>query len=764
MRKILIILFISFPLLQFAQPPVGSWRDHYAYNRGHGIALSANRIFVAVNNGVFWYNPTDGSIGKISSVNGLNDVAISAIGYSPHKDLLVVGYENGNIDLVLKDRVVNIPYIYQKPMQGSKRINHFNFNSNGQVLVSTGFGIVVLDAEKFEIKDTYYIGDGGSSQFVYQTIFYNNKVYAATDNGLFSAFKDDPLLIHFSSWSLEVSIPGAGNEYNLLSVFGDKLIVNQKTGQVIPDVIRFFDGFTWTTLTSDFNKVNNLWSNQNVFIVTADQGIATYNILPGAVSLIDNYPNFYAFRPVHAVIDQKGNMAIADNEFGLVYKQGANWNHIMPNSPYSDLSYFVMPTNTDLFVAAGGRNDVWGNQYHPLSFHKLSQNQWRSEVNYNYFDAVRITPSPFHSDEYFVSSWGDGVVVYRDGVEIERYGPHNSSLETIIPGSFCRIGGVTFDSKGNMWVTNSSVNNPLSVRTPDGTWTGFPYSSIYGITRTSDITVSPSQHLWVVLPSGGGLFVLNPGSTPSLLSSHTARSFKPFDSEGAPLPSDIYSLAFDRDGYLWLGTNEGVLVSYNPQRVMESSAFSIQRVKIPDVVQGLAVYLLESEIVTSIAVDGGNRKWLGTQRSGVFLQSADGSKQILHFTKDNSPLPSNNIQHIGIHPKTGEVFFATEKGLVSYRGEATEPSEKFGKVYAFPNPVRPNYDGVITITGLVDKTTVKITDIGGNLVYETLSLGGQAIWDGKNLNGRKVSTGVYLFFCSDSKGEQSAVGKILFVK
>ena len=154
---------------------------------------------------------------------------------------------------------------------------------------------------------------------------------------------------------------------------------------------------------------------------------------------------------------------------------------------------------------------------------------------------------------------------------------------------------------------------------------------------------------------------------------------------------------------------------------------------------------------------------VGTLRSGAFLQSSDGSEQLLHFTKENSPLPSNNIQHIGIHPNTGEVFFATDKGMVSYRGDATEPKSKFGKVYAFPNPVRPNYNGLITITGLVDNTLVKITDVSGNLVYETKSLGGQANWDGKNINGRRVSTGVYLFFCDDEVGEQSAVGKILFV-
>jgi ligand-binding sensor domain-containing protein len=260
------------------------------------------------------------------------------------------------------------------------------------------------------------------------------------------------------------------------------------------------------------------------------------------------------------------------------------------------------------------------------------------------------------------------------------------------------------------------------------------------------------------------LFVIDLGDNPLAQESHTARSFKPYDASGVSLPNDIHSLAFDRDGYLWVGTTEGVLVSYNPSRVLETSEFYMQKVKIPDVVEGLAVYLLENETVSSIAIDGANRKWFGTQRSGTFLQSADGSTQIKHFTKSNSPLPSNNVQSIGIHPKTGEVFIATDKGLVSYRSDVTEPTSKFGKVYAFPNPIRPDYDGIITITGLVDKTIVKITDVSGNLVYETESLGGQATWDGKNRYGDRVATGVYLYFCADKQGEESAVGKILFIR
>lgn len=765
MKKLVISIFIFLITINssHSQSPVGAWRDHFAYKQGLKTAIAPNRFYVSVQNGVFWYNNEDGSLGKLSTANGLSDVGVTAIGYSPYENLLAVGYSNGNIDLVFNRQIVNIPYILQKPMQGSKQINNFYFDGNNQIFVATGFGIVVVNIEKKEIKDTYYIGLGGSEVKVNQVIEFNDRIYAATSNGLLSAASNDPLLIHYASWTLEQNLPEA-SEYNHLAVFKGSLIVNQSTGILDPDIIWYFDSFAWNQLSSSFTQIGSLFANDSKLVVSSRQGIGLYQAVPGAIDLVNEYPGLNQFQPNSVSLDSRGYMVVADSHYGMIYNGDNTWIQICPNAPEEDRAYFVLPTNNELLVAGGARTDIWSNRYFPVIIHALSNNnQWITHYDFNYFDAVRITPSPTNDKEFFVSSWGNGIVVFRDGQFVDNYNPTNSSLETIIPGAYCRVGGVAFDSEGNLWASNAGVTNPISVRTPEGTWKSFPYQNEISSPRQSDIVYSPSGQLWVVLPSGGGFFVLDPGDDPLSMESHTTRKFKPFDPDGAALPNDISAIVFDRDGYLWVGTNEGVIVSYNPHRVLEPSAFNFQRVKIPDVVQGLAVYLLESETVTSIAVDGGNRKWFGTLRSGAFLQSTDGSEQLLHFTKENSPLPSNNIQHIGIHPKTGEVFFATDKGMVSYRGEATDPVNQFGKVYAFPNPVRPSYTGLISITGLVDKTVVKITDVSGNLVHETTSLGGQATWDGKNLNGKRVSTGVYLFFCADEKGEQSAVGKILFV-
>jgi hypothetical protein len=763
-KYFLLIPFFFAVKIGFTQVPLGSWRDHFSFRPSIVATSASDKVFVASVYGIFSYQPADGTVSKITRVNGLSDIGISTIAYSPFKNLLLVGYENGNIDMVYEQTVVNIPYIKENPMSGSKRINHFYFDGEDKAYISTGFGIVVLNLLKNEILDTYFIGPNGSELWVNQIVVNDESIYAATASGLFYAQHSDPLLIHFASWSVDTSIPNHDQEIGSLVVFNEKLVISQNQGNTLPDVVFYNDEFGWNVLTNNYLQVRNLWADNNVLLICSRQGIALFQSFQSQPVVYNEYSGYDGFTPNYAITDLEGNLVIADNSYGLMYGTSQQWIPVSPNSPGNSRAYYVLPTEKDLLVVGGSRNSAWDNMWYPLTIHTLSEEKWKTINNNIFFDAMRIVESPFAINEYYIATWGSGVVVYKDGIQTEWYNPDNSSLETIIPGAYCRIGGLTFDKKGNLWVANSGVTNSISLRLADGTWKGFPYLNQIGSQRLSDIVLTTWGHLWVVIPSGGGFFILDPGENPESISSHKTRKISLIESDGTSLSNDIFSIAFDRDGYLWIGTSEGVVVSYNPQKVLESSGFSVQRVKVPDIVQGLAVFLLESETVTSIAVDGANRKWFGTSRSGVFLQSSDGTRQIKHFTKENSPLPSNNIQHLAIHPKTGEVFIVTDMGMISYRGDATEPEDTFGNVYAFPNPVHPGYDGVITITGLVDRTIVKITDVAGNLVYETRSLGGQAIWDGKNKQGNRVATGVYLYFCADSQGEQSAVGKILFIK
>ncbi|MHC1703210.1 MAG: two-component regulator propeller domain-containing protein [Tenuifilaceae bacterium] len=764
MRNIFSVFLIMLVEVAFPQIQTGKWRDHFSYNYGNSVCLGDNKVYCATPTGIFWYNSEFGEIGKINRISGLTDINISSIEYSSTQQVLAVGYENGNIDFVFKNRILNLPQIKEKLLQGSKRINGFTFY-NDIVYVSTDFGIVAINLSKEEIKDTYYIGNLGESIRVNRTTIFNEKIYAATEKGLLSANVNDPLLIHYLNWTSESGVFNLLSECVDIDVFGQSLVVIERNNSTQKDIIWSFDRPNWVKVAEPYNTITHVRANQTRFIVTSKEGISIYSSVLSAPEVFTSYNFTWLFQPEMAIPLSSNAIAIADNVSGLVYGQPGGFQEIRPNGPSNNRAFSIGVSSEKLVVTTGGYDAAFGNLWYPLSYHMFENEKWTTSEDWVNRDAIRVLFNPSDPQEFYISSWGSGIFRYSENSLLNHYNPTNSSLQSIyINDPYCRISGLAFDNKGNLWAANVMVPKPISVRKADGNWFSFPYASAINADRLSELSFSPSGLLWLVLPMGEGLFVLDPGNNIESATDDNYRKIKLTDRNGNLLPNDIHSLIFDREGYLWVGTNEGVVISYNPERALNISEFVAQRVKIPDVVAGLAAYLLQTETVTSIAVDGGNRKWFGTSKSGVFLQSSDGSVQILHFNMDNSPLPSNNITDIKLHPNSGEVFIATDKGVVSYRGDATEPGEKFGKVYAYPNPVKPDYNGVIVVTGLVENTTVKITDISGNLVYETKSNGGQATWDGKNLNGHRVATGVYLIFCSDSKGEQTAVSKLLFIR
>jgi ligand-binding sensor domain-containing protein len=316
------------------------------------------------------------------------------------------------------------------------------------------------------------------------------------------------------------------------------------------------------------------------------------------------------------------------------------------------------------------------------------------------------------------------------------------------------------DRKGNLWLFQSEVPGNIKMLKPDGTWIINPVT--LDVPTTGDIIVTEQGQKWAILPRGNGLFVLDDKGTPEYPDDDVYKNMLVQDAEGAII-SGVYSIAEDLEGNIWVGTDQGPVVYYNPEKIFEED-LKAYRIKIPrNDGSGLADHLLKTETITSIAVDGANRKWLGTFSSGAYLVSPDGTKRLKNYNEQNSPMISNSISSVAVDNVTGEIWFATSKGVISVRGDAITGKESFENVYAFPNPVREDFTGNVTITGLMKDTRIKISDISGNLVYETASDGGQASWDLTTYNGRRVATGVYLVFCSSSDGSESDVTKILVI-
>lgn len=376
---------------------------------------------------------------------------------------------------------------------------------------------------------------------------------------------------------------------------------------------------------------------------------------------------------------------------------------------------------------------------------------------------MRVLPDPENNNHYFVSTWGAGLLEYESQNLVYKYDDSNSPLHTIIPGRpYSRICGLAIDNSRNIWITQTGMPGSIKILNPDlKTWITVPVT--IEAPTIGDILIARNGYKWVVLPRGYGLFVLDDNNTPDVFSDDRFKTMLIKDSENKII-SNVYSIAQDLDGNIWVGTDQGPLIYYNPDQVFNDN-FTAYKIKVPrNDGTGLADYMLGAETISSIAVDGANRKWLGTNSSGAYLLSADGTQKLANYNEENSPILSNSIVSLAVDDKTGEVWFGTDKGVISFRGNATSGADRFTNVYTFPNPVRESFTGNVTITGLMRNTQIRITDISGNLVYQTVSDGGQATWDLKTFNGRRVTTGVYLVFCASEDGSDSFVTKMLVIK
>ncbi len=763
-RLLKIVICLTCCFCQVAgQVPVGAWRDHLSYSRATHVAVSGNKVYSAAGGGMIVHNKDDNSIEKLSKVHGLNDVDISSIEWSDENQLLIVGYASGNLDIINDNKIINLSDILRSTVPGSKSI--YNIMVIGhRAYLSCSFGVVVADLERNEISDTYFLGDGGIRLAVNDMAFDGTFLYAATSSGLYRADIDAPNLLDFSFWEKLDFLPGANALFSSLAWFDGRLYAVQMTGSGNYVSYRIDTGNEyWEYFTPPSGDWLKLDVSGNYLTVVRQSEAEIFGPGPSSVRKIDDYGLWgLAIRDIEVSDDRR--VWIADRIHGLVRVSGESYDILTPSGPWSNRIFSISSYPGRTYFAAGGRDAAFGNLWQNGEYSIFREGSWSSRLNYDIRDVLYVREDPDDPETQFLATWGYGLIEYRKGEFHKRHAEDNSSLSSIIPGdNFVRIGGMAYDDDNNLWLTNAGVPNPVSVRKANGEWLSFPYGGIINHDHIGELIINQHGNKWALLPRGGGVFVFDNKQNIDETSDDLTRKFSITDEDGDLISNEVFSIAEDSNGFIWIGTNRGVVVYYNPHRVFSDDNFFARRIVVSGSREDDLGYLLNNETVTAIAIDGADRKWFGTEKSGVFLISADGKQEIHHFTRQNSPLLSNNIIDISIEPSTGEVFFGTSAGVVSFRSDATAPHNAFDDVYVFPNPVREDYNGPVTVTGLVKDSIVKITDISGNLVYETESLGGQAVWDGRNSRGQRVQTGIYLVFISTADGLETHVTKLMFI-
>ena len=744
----------------------GSWHSHLSYYQIIAIAQSDQQVFAANASGLFSYSQTDKSFTTLSRVEGLSDSGISSIAWSASKKGLLVGYSNGNLDLLYNDKVFNLPYIKNKTSIQEKSINNIYCDGDFAWL-SCEFGIVKINVKKWEVAETWIIGPLASMIQVNELTSDANYFWAATANGIYKAEKNNPNLQDFKNWQLQDQPMISGKQFVSIATFSGKVYSCDTNGRCYS-----FDGTTWQfpfPAITDLKKIRAFTSDllllcQNSLKVINNNGLQSFTgydaLLPASVKI----------NPSDALISiSSGELWVGDQKYGLYERiKNQNFALVVPSSPANNNAQSLTTSGGNLYVATG----IPGSAI-PAEIHRLTENHWTSinELNENKLAGIqtvlKIIPSPDDPEHYFASTYSGGLLEFSGPKLSKQYNSTNSTLET--KNGLCQTYGLAFDSQGILWVTNPLANNQLHILKKDGTWKSLSYPGINNsYTSSGDLVITKNDTKWIII-NNAELFALKTKNTPDNQSDDLFKKIavqsRFTNSETTIIKgfSHINTLAEDQDGSLWVGTENGVVVYTNPEAVFGTGSFYAMQPSV-ELGDGKFHAVLENETVTCLAVDGGNRKWFGTDNSGVFLFSPDGTKLISQFNTDNSPLFSNNIKSIAINGQNGEVFFSTQNGLISWSGDATTGKDSFHNLYVWPNPVRETYQGEITIDGLVENSNVKITDVVGNLVYKTTSIGGRATWDGKTRSGTRVSTGVYLIFCSDSQGSQSKVIKLLFIR
>ncbi|WP_442795530.1 type IX secretion system anionic LPS delivery protein PorZ [Pelobium manganitolerans] len=739
-RLFLFVCFCFYGLTAFAQQVgLGQWRVHLPYQNALSLAVSADALLCATSGGPFKVEANE--LSRLSTIDGLASNRSKLVAFDVLSQQFMLVYEDANIDLIAGNKVFHLPEIYTKAELGNKKINAVLMHQ-GLAYLSCGFGIVVYDLRKREVKDTYYLGSNGATE-VFELAIIDELIYANTNAGFLKANLSSNLA-DATVWQ-QINTPGSivsmcAFKESLYALFSDGIYRLQQN--------------TWQLSAIFSTNVFKLKADAERLLAIAPFRVISYN---AQEEIIKRYNPANVSAINDALLNKQGEMIVADAAQGLLHiSESAIINQYLPNGPNTEKVKELRFDNGKLVLAPGGITEIYAPAYFNDGFSVFEEGFWRSTSGKNNpsFSAIRDVVSSAYDKNtgtLYLASYVNGLLAINKDGQLRIYNQSNSTLQTTVgDASNIRVNGLDFDSQGNLWISQYGVSKPLSVKKTDGTWQAFDFSEILAnpVALVTGLLLDAEDNKWLMLRDEG-LLLFN-GSLSKKIG---------FGQNGTLPGTNVKALALDKNGAVWIGTNKGVAVAYEPSQLFNGASLEI-----PNLLEsGYLKPLLANQSVNCIAVDGANRKWMGTN-NGVWLFNEDGTKQLQHFNKKNSPLLSDAVNSIAIDGNTGEVFFGTANGTISYRGDATDAVAKMEKVVVFPNPVRPGYKGNIGIKGLADGATVKITDITGTLVYETRAQGGQAVWNGKNFSNQEASSGVYLVLVINKDGSDTAVAKILMVR
>ena len=758
MRKTLFLLLFS--IVSFSQTNQ-LWKGYYSYKEIIDISRGNTNVVVATENALFTKNIVSNELSIKNSIDGFKPETITAVYYSENYKLSLTGNDNGLLIITKDDGTIinKVDIINEVPVPPNmKKINHF-FEYEDKVYISTNYGITVLKLNNLEFEDTYFIGNGGQDIPILQTTVFNGDIYAITgSSGIKRASITNPNLIDFSQWTV----------FDTGSWFGIANFNNQLVALKSDNSIYRYNGTIFQNVFSLPQAGSKFIATEDNLIITCNNHVFVLDILFTSVAHITQIPdNINLFT---CAITIGNNLFIGTKRNGLFQTQLSNpvsFELLSPDGPEQNNIFKIKKTSKYLWAVYGGYDRLFIPDYSQKPISKFSNSQGWDIIPFSELlgagSLSNIVVNPNNEDELYIPSYHNGLLkVNNEGISLfdhtntganglqVQQTPENPGFISIRPN------GPAFDKNGNIWMTNSLVVNPLKVLKANGQWQTYdiqdqliePFYENY-----SPLVVDKNGTKWMPSFRTNVLTAFNENYNNKLIRLNV---------EDSNIPSiDVRCLAIDNRNLLWIGTFRGIRTIPVDKFINETELVANAIIIEED---GLAQELFYQQSVIDIAVDGANNKWVSIAGAGVFLISPNGQQTLYRFTKANSPLPSNNILDIEIDNVTGEVFFATDKGLISFLGVNTKSSDDLSNVYVYPNPVRPDFNGTVKISGLINRATIKITDIEGNLVHETTSEGGTIEWDTSAFGKYRVASGVYMIFISAEDGIETKVKKVMIIR
>lgn len=737
-KTLFILLFFMGAGLQAQELiPMGTWRSHFNYEQTTLVEKTVAKVFAATSHGLMYFDTEDQSINKLSKVDGLSDVGITALAYHPDQEYLAIGYQSGNVDMITSEGIQNLPILLNSELTENKTVNHISFYDTYMNL-STDFGVLVLTADN-QVKEAYQnLGENGEVIAVRSSAILNDVMYLATEDGAMAGgLTTGDNLQDFNNWERYAASPVFGLDMVSVAVANDRIY------SAAANALYKLDGNTWTEVTTTLQVGEQIiklrpgeggllvLTNQHAWVVS-DADVFTAISLPVGASAND------------LMQDDSSTFWYADDAEGLSKLSGSSVDHIILDGPLNDISKLKIEAGK-VYAFPALATDYTQPVSNQLGYSVFEEGQWVTVAPADLSGFTNISDVLIAGDQTYTASFGQGILNLPKGETIDYTNSALSENETGTGNTL--VSAMATDLSQNLWVANFSANSLLQWDGATG-WESHDFGTSASAEPVS-LAINSLDQAWMRLGLSGGKGVLAYD-----IESATQRYVT---TTATSLPSnEVNDVAFGQDGEIWFATDKGVAYFPFAYGIVEDQTIDVS---LPIYEEGI---LFEDKQVYALAIDGGNRIWMGTQ-DGLWLFEENIGSLLAHYTVENSPLPSNQVIDLALDAETGELFVATDQGVVSYRTNATAGNRTHQQVKIYPNPVLPDFEGWVGFSGLVTNARLKITTISGQLVREVNAAGGGASWDVRDFSGRRVSTGVYLVFSASADGSETFVGKIAVI-